>query len=96
MTSGGKWGYIVSIIIVFILSTLISRSLQTSLNSYSWLVIILITGTFSIITYFIQKYAGFFFLEKWNKLSLAINRLSAIDILVALGGLIVGLVIVSL
>ena len=85
MTSGGKWGYIVSIIIVFILSTLISRSLQTSLNSYSWLVIILITGTFSIITYFIQKYAGFFFLEKWNKLSLAINRLSAIDILVALG-----------
>ena len=71
MTSGGKWGFIVSIIIVFILSTLISRSLQTSLNSYSWLVIILITGTFSIITYFIQKYAGFF-LEKWNKLSLAI------------------------
>ena len=43
MTSGGKWGYIVSIIIVFILSTLISGSLQTSLNSYSWLVIILIT-----------------------------------------------------
>ena len=95
MTSG-KWGFIVSIIIVFILSTLISRSLQTSLNSYSWLVIILITGTFSIITYFIQKYAGFFFLEKWNKLSLAINRLSAIDILVALGGLIVGLVIGAL
>jgi len=96
MTSGGKWGYIVSIIIVFILSTLIYRSLQTSLNLYSWLGIILITGIYSFIAYLSQKYTGFFFLEKWNKISLAVNRLSAIDILVALGGLIVGLVIGAL
>ncbi|NLJ37962.1 MAG: PIN domain nuclease [Candidatus Atribacteria bacterium] len=96
MTSGSKWGYIVSIILVFILSTLIYRSLQTSLNIYSWLGVILITGIFSVFSYFIQKYAGFFFLEKWNKISLTINRLSAIDILVALGGLIVGLVIGAL
>jgi len=85
MTSGGKWGYLVSIIIVFILSTLIYRSLQTSLTIYSWLGIILITGLFSVIAYFIQRYAGFFFLEKLNKFSLAVNRLSALDILVAFG-----------
>jgi uncharacterized protein YacL len=51
---------------------------------------------YSFIAYLSQKYTGFFFLEKWNKISLAVNRLSAIDILVALGGLIVGLVIGAL
>jgi len=93
MTKGGKRWYITLLIVVFILSTLICRSLQTSLNIRLWLEIIFITGIFSVVFYFVQKYAGFFFVEKFKKLTLIMNRMSAIDILVALGGLIVGLVI---
>ena len=93
MTTGGTLGYIISIIIVFILSTLIYRSQETSLNIYSWLGIILITAIFGTFFYLFRKYAGFYFLENLNKFSLSFNRMSAIDILVALGGLIIGLVI---
>ena len=93
MTNSGKWWVITLIIIVFILNILVYRSMQPSLNIGSWLEIVLITGIFGVVFYFIQKYAGFYCVEQFKKFSLVFNRMSAIDILVALGGLIVGLVI---
>ncbi len=86
------WAFFV-FIIAFLISYLIFFHTVSSFNTRIWMIIFIISVGAGVVSFLAERFGGIAFSEKIGACLGVFKRMSAVDILVGLGGLIIGLVV---